>query len=299
MDELRVANGGLLLTIDRVLLNNTTLADIAFDGSIRDGALLIERFALGGEEGSELSGSLQLTPSENGADFSLTADGNNMIVGLPAKTEEARQLLPRYEVDTRLAASGLTVRQMAASSRGYLRLVADEGRVALGPITALMGDFMGEVFDTINPFAKKESDSLVQCMAVLVEVNDGVIKGKPAVVLQTDKLNITGVGRVDLSSEKLNAKFNSQARQGIGIGLSDLVTPLSEVGGTLSSPRLQINTSGALVEGGAAIATGGISFLAKKARDRLFSAKNPCRKAIEEADKDLAEGGVPLSEPTR
>jgi len=299
MDELRMVNGDVLLTVDRVLLNNTTLADIEFNGSIQDGALLIERFALAGEAGSELSGSLQLIPTESGAEFSLTADGDNMIVGLPAKTEEDRQLLPRYEVDSRLEASGLTVREMAASSRGYLRLVAAEGRVDLGPITALMGDFVGEVFDTLNPFAKKETDSLVQCMAVLVEVNDGVIAGKPAVVLQTDKLNITGVGRVDLSSEKLRAKFNTQARKGIGIGLSDLVSPLTEVGGTLASPVLQINTSGAIVEGGAAVATGGLSFLAKKTRDRLFSAKNPCRKAIAEADQDLEEGRVPLSKPTR
>ena len=134
-------------------------------------------------------------------------------------------------------------------------------------------------------------------MAVLVEANEGVVVGKPAVVLQTDKLNITGVGKVDLGSEKLNAKFNTQARKGVGISLSDLVSPLTEVGGTLGNPRLQLNTAGTIVEGGAAVATVGISFLAKKARDRLFSNKNPCRTAIAEADKDLAEGGVPLSEP--
>ncbi|TNF78819.1 MAG: AsmA family protein, partial [Gammaproteobacteria bacterium] len=158
LDQLREINGSVLLTFDRVLLPNTTVPDVHFDGRVADGALLVERFALGGAAGGVLSGTLQLTPTESGAEFSLTANGANMIVGLPAKTEEARQVLPRYEVRTRLAASGLTVREMAASSRGYLRLVADEGRVALGPITALMGDFAGEVFDTINPFAKKETD---------------------------------------------------------------------------------------------------------------------------------------------
>jgi uncharacterized protein involved in outer membrane biogenesis len=299
LEPLREVNGDLLLTVDRVLLNNTTVSGILFDGQVADGALLIERFALGGPAGGEISGSLKLTPNPSGSEFSLTADGDNLIVGLPAKTDEAIQALPRYEFNTRLAASGLTVREMAASSQGYLRLVADEGRVDLGPITAVMGDFVGEVFDAVNPFAKKETDSLVQCMAVLVEVNDGVVNGKPAVVLQTDKLNIVGTGRVDLSSEKLSAKFNSQARKGIGIGISDLVSPLTEVGGTLASPALQLNATGAIVEGGAAVATVGISFLAKKARDRIFADKEPCRTAIAEADKDLAEGGVPLSEPIR
>jgi uncharacterized protein involved in outer membrane biogenesis len=299
LEPLREINGDVKLTLDRVLLTNTTLTGVLFDGQVADGALLIERFELGGEDDGELSGSLQLTPTPGGAEFSLTADGRNMIVGLPAKTEKAIQALPRYELNTRVSASGLTIREMAGTSRGYLRLVAGEGRVALGPVTAVMGDFVGEVFNSVNPFAKKEPDSLVQCLAVLVEIDDGIVVGQPAVVLQTDKLNIVGAGRVDLSSENLNAKLHTQARKGIGIGISDLVSPLTEVGGTLASPRLQLNTSGALVEGGTAVATVGISFLAKKARDRWFSDKNPCRTAIADADRDLQEGGVPLSEPTR
>ncbi len=298
IEALRMADADVLLAVERVLLDNTTLADVELDASLQDGQLQVDRFALAGEAGGALAGSLQLTPTATGANLSLAADGVNMIVGLPAADDAARAVLPRYEVDARLAASGLTVRELAASSQGYLRLVADEGRVALGPITAVMGDFMGEVFDTVNPFAQRETDSHVQCIAVLVEVNDGIIHGEPAVVLQTDKLNITGVGRVNLSTEKLHAKFHTQARQGIGIGLSDLVSPLTEVGGTLASPRLQLNTAGTIVEGGAAVATVGISFLAKKARDRLFSNRHPCRTAIAEADEDLAEGGVPLSDPT-
>ena len=134
-------------------------------------------------------------------------------------------------------------------------------------------------------------------MAALVEINEGVLVGKPTAVLQTDKLNIIGTARIDFATEQLNARFNSQARRGIGIGLSDLVSPLTEVGGTLASPRLQLNTTGTLVEGGAAVATVGVSFLAKKARDRLFSNRQPCRTAIAEADNDLEAGGVPLSQP--
>ena len=297
LEQLRAINGDVQLAVGRMLFNNTTLADVELNGSIRDGALTIDRFALRGEAGGELSGSMALIPTESSAGFSLTADGDNMIVGLPAADDEARAILPRYELDTRLAASGSTIREMAASSKGYLRLVAGEGRVALGPITAVMGDFMGEVFDSINPFAKKEPESQVQCMAALVEINEGILVGKPAAVLQTDKLNIIGTAKIDLSTEKLNARFNTQARRGIGIGLSDLVSPLTEVGGTLASPRLQLNTTGTLVEGGAAVATVGISFLAKKARDRLFSNRHPCRTAIEKADQDLEAGGVPLSEP--
>ena len=77
--------------------------------------------------GGTLGGALRLVPSAGGrADFGLELDGSNLILGLAAETEEDRKLLPRYEVSTRLAASGRTVREFAATSRGYLRLVADE-----------------------------------------------------------------------------------------------------------------------------------------------------------------------------
>ena len=68
-------NGDVLLTVDRVLLNNTTLADVQLDGSLEAGELLIERFALAGEAGGALAGSLQLTPTATSADFSLNCGG--------------------------------------------------------------------------------------------------------------------------------------------------------------------------------------------------------------------------------
>ena len=299
LDQLRLVNGEVLLTVERMQLDNANLTEVLLDANLTDGALRIERFELGGEAGGKLGGALRLVPSADGAELGFEMDGTNLIVGLPAATEEARQLLPRYELSTRLTASGATAQALASTSRGYLRLVADEGRIALGAVGFLMRDFAGAVFDSINPLAKQETDSKVQCLAVLVEVNDGVVVGKPALVLQTDQLNIVGEARIDLSSEELNAKFNTQARKGIGIGISDLVSPLTEVGGTLGSPRLQLDTAGTIVEGGAAVATFGISFLVKKAANRWFADKNPCRTAIADADKDLAEGGVPLSEPNR
>jgi hypothetical protein len=75
---------------------------------------------------------------------------------------------------------------------------------------------------------------------------------------------------------------------GIGIGLSDLVTPYTKVGGTLANPALVLDAEGALVEGGLAVATVGISFLAKRFKDRYLSAKDACGKAIEDTAEEFA-----------
>ena len=49
-----------------------------------------------------------------------------------------------------------------------------------------------------------------------------------------------------------------------------------------------MNPEGVLIEGGAAVATGGLTILAKSFRDRFMSAKDPCGKAVKEADERYA-----------
>jgi hypothetical protein len=64
-----------------------------------------------------------------------------------------------------------------------------------------------------------------------------------------------------------------------------LVNPYVRVSGTLAKPSLGVNPEGVIVEGGAAVATGGLSILAKSFRDRFFAGKDPCVKAVIEADE--------------
>jgi len=269
-----------------LLVSSHDLTDVALVGSIADGALEIEHFGLTGLSGT-LNGSLQLTPGESGLDTRLRIDGTDLILGLPAKTQEEKQMLPRYDATVRLASNGATAREHASSTTGYVKIVSGRGQLNLAAVGFLTRDFAAEVFNTVNPFAKKETYSTVRCMAVLVEAVDGVVFGDPALVFRTDKLNIASVGRVDLATEKLNATISTRARSGLGISMSDIVSPYTELGGTLASPRLQLNSKSALFRGSATIATGGLSFLIRKAGERLLGDKNPCRSAILEAEEDI------------
>jgi hypothetical protein len=102
-------------------------------------------------------------------------------------------------------------------------------------------------------------------------------------VKETEGAELTVV--VDLNTEKLNVKFETAARKGIGVSAGDLVNPFVRIGGTMSSPRLAVDAKGAVVEGGVAVATLGLSILSKGMYGRWFSSKDPCGKFIEEAKK--------------
>ena len=110
-----------------------------------------------------------------------------------------------------------------------------------------------QIVETVNPFSKQESFSRVECIAVLLRSVDGHIEGQPAFVLQTDKLNILGVAFIDLGTEKMDVKFETAARTGIGVGVTDFITPFTKVSGTLARPQLlegvkQPGTQGAVDE---------------------------------------------------
>ncbi len=122
---------------------------------------------------------------------------------------------------------------------------------------------------------------------ILLRLKDGIVDGQPAAILQTDRLRIFANANVDLKSEKLNATIRTVPTKGLGLSFSDLINPYTMIGGTLASPSLTLDPEGALIEGGAAVATGGISILAMRFKDRFLSAKDACGKAVADADPDF------------
>jgi hypothetical protein len=74
-------------------------------------------------------------------------------------------------------------------------------------------------------------------------------------------------------------------RKGIGISASSLANPFVGLRGTLSRPELSLDPAGALVGGGAAVATMGLSIVAESLYKRWFKSRNPCETMTQEAFK--------------
>ena len=87
-----------------------------------------------------------------------------------------------------------------------------------------------------------------------------------------------------MGTEDIDVTINTVARKGVGISFSNIINPYTKIGGTLASPSLELDPESAVIEGGTAIATGGISILAKSFKDRFLSAKDACAKAVSDAD---------------
>ncbi len=215
--------------------------------------------------------------------------GDNITIGLPAFSPEEFEDLPRYALNLAFITTGDDLREMAGNMNGYLRLVGGEGRMRIGAMRVFTQDFLYELFSTLNPFSATDPYSNLHCTAILAAVEGGNLVGRPALVLQSDRLNVFANARVDLKTERVDVDFNTVPQRGLGLSLSNLVNPYVKVSGTLASPSLGFNPTGTLIEGGAAVATGGISILAKSFADRFLGSRDPCGRAISDADEQFSE----------
>ena len=103
-----------------------------------------------------------------------------------------------------------------------------------------------------------------------------------------EDFTVIAKGAIDLGSEKIDVTFNTKPRKGLGITPGTVINTLVKAGGTLKQPTVQLDPEGAIVASATAIATAGLSIVAKSFSDRFLSSKDPCgdaRKDLEERDR--------------
>ncbi|EED35683.1 hypothetical protein NOR51B_1630 [Luminiphilus syltensis NOR5-1B] len=272
---------GFSVAVDRVDTPRRTISDAALKGQVLDGGLYISSAALT----DSIRGALQfrgaVTPAEKGTRVALRATGEQLMMNLAGTSKEEQDALPKFSLDMLLIGTGETTRKLAGNTNGYLKLLGSEGRIPTSLGSVFTNDFLTELLDAVNPLQKTSQSQKSLCTVVLAEVKGGVVNGDPLLVQSTERLNIIAEAKIDLATEKLSATFRAIPQKGLGVSIGSLVNPFVGVSGTLANPRISLDPEGMLLEGGAAIATGGLSLLAFRLTDRLLSSSDPCTDAIE------------------
>jgi AsmA protein len=137
------------------------------------------------------------------------------------------------------------------------------------------------LLSAFNPFAKEDAVTELQCGVAQVLFEDGLATLDP-MALQSDKMTMLGKGKIDLGTEKLDLQWVTKPRKGIGLSASLITNPYIKLGGTLSNPSVQLKGVEAVASTGVAVATLGISLVAKGMLDRITAEKKVCQQALEQ-----------------
>jgi len=192
------------------------------------------------------------------------------------------------DLDVDLESAGTNLRSIAANANGVIFLDSRGGRFENSSLGSLyFGSFLQELFATLNPFVKTEPYTSLDCMIIPLEITGGSASTVPNSLIRTNKIEIATHGRVNLANEKLDISVRTVPRKGIVMSAAELVNPYFKVGGTLARPVMAVDEQGVLITGGAAVATGGISIIAKAVWDRISRAPDPCTDTAARARKEL------------
>jgi len=242
--------------------------------------------------GGNLTASLDLLRTgEQSADVDVSVVAQQFRLRPPVDGDGNPINRPPGDLNLALAASGETVRDLAASADGSISLRQGEGDIDNDFSGYLMRDMVSQVFTAINPLATESKYTRLNCAFLELDVVDGVARSR-VVGLQTDKLAVASVGTLNLATEALDFSFRVKQREGIGISLASVINPYFKVSGTLASPALMIDKRRGLVSGTFAALTGGLSILAQGVWDRYLSREDYCQAIIDALDA----GEIPVWE---
>ncbi len=274
------------IQVSKLILANTTLSDIELGLKLYDQFLQVKPLSYQGQRGGRYVTEFRLDGRGAKPKMHFTANGKDIRAGFLSAPGQDPSSYPPVETETTLDARGATRREMASSLNGKTRIYFGSGQVANAGLDLFFSDFLTQLFSTLDPFTETSEYTQLDCAVVAAEAESGVVTIFP-VIYHTEKLTILSEGNVDLNTEKIDLAFNTKPRKGIGLNAGTLINPLIKVGGRLTAPAVQMDAAGGIKSGGLAVATLGISVLAKSFSDRFLSSQDPCgeaRTALETRD---------------
>lgn len=150
----------------------------------------------------------------------------------------------------KLTGAGASVREAAAHADGQALFVVPGGEIRAA-FAELMGVNVTKGLGLL--LAKDQSKTDLRCAVAHFQAKDGVLTAN-RIILDTTPVLSTGEGRIDLRDETINLRMTGQAKEARLIRLTAPVT----IEGPIVKPRLGVEASGAMAQGGVAAALGAL-----------------------------------------
>ena len=290
LDILHRINAALHLRIKQLLLPKLALDNIETKIRLRDGDLTVDPLTAG-IGGGQLSSRLNLKAQENMAGVDLNMDIKQMDIGEMLKKLEITQAVEGIlDLDVNFMGQGHSVAAIMAGSNGKVVATLGQGKIPMGYLNYISADIGSSFMNLVNPFNKKIDHAKINCAVSDFHIQNGIAKSK-AIIIDDPQKTLFSQGTINLKTEALDFHIQTKPKEGIGtketgklsISLSKITKPF-KLGGTLTDPSLEIDlVNTAKTIGAALLGPVGWAYLLISG-----SSGNPCKKALEIAEKDTA-----------
>ncbi len=276
------ANGSIALKIDELSLpNQAPLKNvngiIAFKGDKIDMNNL--KFEFGKGQGQAQISFTQISSAAPAVSIKALAKDFTLEQVVVSGDSSARVSRGDAQIALNLSGRGKSLHQIVGAADGVVQMTVGNARIDSKLLNAA-GDLAVTIMDSLNPMRKQSNQTILECAVAYLPVSNGMVNIKNSIGVETDKLDISLSGTVNLNTEVINLKIEPHQRSGLttGVDLGGLV----QLEGSLQNPKIGINKEGVLnsaVSIGLGFLTGGISIAAENAKS-ISTKRQPCKTAM-------------------
>ena len=200
---------------------------------------------------------------------------DDLHFGLMTDKDQDVSTLPLLDGEIRIEGRGISIREIMGSANGHIAVEQGSGRVKEVFGSGIFKDVVVQALRSLNP--RRDRATNVECGFYDATIEDGIMN-IDRVAVQTNTMTIVASGRIRLKPEKIDMTFRAKPREGIGVSLGTVVNSFVAIGGTLSKPTISLDPGRSATTTGVAVATGGLSLLARGLWDRVTAEASICDK---------------------
>lgn len=265
-------------SVDHFYHDKSELKDVVINASVHNGHV-DAKFKCASPNEGHAAGKIDLKIQDEKAIVDTVLSMSDFRVNLLKSPGLAPEEIPPISVSIELKSDGSSPRELAAATNGRILFTQGSGKINNNMMEMYSNDFIIQLVHYLNPFSQSEEFSQWDCTVISVNIVDGLATIDGMLALG-EKVMIVGGGDIDLKTEKLNVKFNTKPRSGIGISADMFVAPFIKATGTIASPGIGLNKKGTLLTGTAAFATGGLSLVLQRVFHRVTAGGDHCEDVL-------------------
>lgn len=282
---LKSINADISFKAKKIIVSDFTLHNFTKDISLKSGKLNVKPgFSMGG---GTFGGLVSLDGRKLPARLKIDLTGKDLGLGASLKETGITDLIEdgKTQIRINLSGTGKSVAGIMATLKGQTLLNVGKGKINSKYVNLAGGDLVTQLTGALNPFAKKEDFTPLACMVVNLNFKKGLADYDKNIAIQTDKMNVTSSGEINLAKETLDIGIKPEPRSDavdLGVNMGGLAG-MVRLTGPLSAPGIGVDALGtakAAVGIASAIATGGISLLVSGLADKAMADDQPCATAL-------------------
>lgn len=263
-----------------------SVTDLVLRVEQQHGALDLQQLSYKAPRGN-LETSLSIKPGpSNRANVSLDLIASGFVYNLAGAADNMLDDVPVFDIDFKATGTGANLQEVAGSLNGSFYMASKGGNAENVDLSILESFIFDQIFSVLMPKSNERLNTEFSCIAAKAEIENGLVETSPAIAFTTDKIAVTVHGTIDLNTEKMKLNFNSTPTNALQINAGEMFHPYILISGTFSDPKVGVDPGKAALHGGAAIATMGLSVLAKGVLDRAGNINPVCEEMLNNPPAD-------------